>query len=85
MTNSGPKSNFQVNDQEWAKELELSVESYTDSLMNKIYEGDAEEVLETESGEPFCGCNRCFWRETLVYLVPRLLQGHEKGKVVLNK
>jgi hypothetical protein len=74
---------FTVNDQDWAHELEKGVEDYTDMLMDAIYEGSEEEITETISGELFCGCAPCFWREALFYLVPRLLEGYESGKVEL--
>lgn len=75
--------NFRVIDQAWAHELEKGVEHYTDMLFDAIYEGESDEVSETISGEIFCGCAPCFWRETLFYLVPRLLEGYEAGKVEL--
>jgi hypothetical protein len=74
---------FTVNDQDWAQTLEKGVEDYTDMLMDAVYEGTDDEISETISGEPFCGCAQCFWRETLFYLVPRLLEGYEEGKVEL--
>ena len=77
---------FFINDQEWAEELERGVEAYTDMLFEAIYPmGDGEEITETISGEPFCGCNRCFWRETLFYIVPKLLRGYEEGKIQLEE
>ena len=74
---------FVVNDEGWAQVLEKGVEDYTDMLMDAVYEGTEDEITETISGEPFCGCSQCFWRETLFYLVPRLLEGYESGKVEL--
>ena len=76
---------FEVVDQEWAEELERGVEDYTDMLYEAIYEGTEEEIGETLSGEPFCGCNRCFWRETLFFIVPKLLKGYEEGKIELEE
>jgi len=78
-------SGFEVIDQQWAEELERGVEAYTDMLFEAIYEGTEEEITETVSGEPFCGCNRCFWRETLFYIVPKLLRGYEEGKIQLEE
>ena len=75
---------FTVNDQDWAHKLEKGVEDYTDMLMDAIYEGSEEEITETISGELFCGCAPCFWREALFYLVPRLLEGYNEGKVELE-
>ena len=76
---------FEIVDQEWAEELERGVEAYTDMLFEAIYEGTEEEITETLSGEPFCGCNRCFWRETLFFIVPKLLNGYEEGKIELEE
>ena len=73
---------FELHDQDWAVGIERGVEEYTDSLFEAIWEGD-DEVPETLSGELFCGCSQCFWREALFYLVPRLLEGYEEGKVEL--
>ena len=78
-------SGFVVNDPEWAEELERGVEIYTDMLFEAIFEGSEEEINETVSGEPFCGCNRCFWRETLFDVVPKLLKGYEEGKIELEE
>jgi hypothetical protein len=77
---------FVVNDQAWAHDLEKGVESYTDMLLEALWDGNDEDVPETEtlSGESFCGCSECFWRETLFYLVPRLLKGYEEGKIELE-
>jgi hypothetical protein len=76
---------FEIVDQQWAEDLERGVEAYTDMLFEAIYEGTEEEISETVSGEPFCGCNRCFWRETLFYIVPKLLKGYEEGKIELEE
>jgi len=75
---------FIVNDQAWAHDLEKGVEDYTDMLFEAIWEGDEEVIPETLSGELFCGCSPCFWRETLFYIVPRLLEGYENGKIELE-
>lgn len=75
---------FSINDQSWAEELERGVEAYTDMLFEAVYEGTEDEITETLSGEPFCGCSRCFWRETLFYVVPKLLKGYEEGKIELE-
>ena len=75
---------FSINDLEWSTELEKGVETYTDMLFEAVWEGEEEEVPETLSGEPFCGCSTCFWREALFYLVPRLLEGYNEGKIELE-
>jgi hypothetical protein len=75
---------FKVNDQAWAHDLEKGVEDYTDMLFEALWEGHEDEISETLSGEPFCGCSPCFWRETLFYVVPRLIVGYENGKIELE-
>ena len=76
---------FVLNDQEWGHQLEVGVEAYTDMLFEAVWSTDEEEVSETLSGQPFCGCSQCFWRETLFYLVPKIIKGYEEGKVTLEK
>jgi hypothetical protein len=75
---------FNVIDQDWSHDLEKGVEDYTDMLFEAVWEGSEDEVPETLSGEPFCGCSTCFWREALFFLVPRLLRGYEEGKIELE-
>jgi hypothetical protein len=76
---------FSVNDQAWAQELETGVEAYTDMLFEAVWDAHEDAVNETLSGEPFCGCGPCFWRETLFFLVPRLIEGYEEGKIELEE
>ena len=75
-------NDFRVADVDWAREVELGVTEYTDTLFESVWEGD--EDAETLSGEAFCGCSTCFWREALFYLVPRIIDGYEKGKLVVD-
>lgn len=75
---------FTVNDQEWAQELEKGVETYTDMLFEAVWDGE-DSVDETLSKEPFCGCSNCFWRETLFFLVPKIIKGYEEGKIELEE
>lgn len=75
---------FNVNDQEWAHDLEKGVEDYTDMLFEAVWDANDAEIVETLSGEPFCGCSPCFWRETLFYIVPKIIEGYENGKIELE-
>lgn len=75
---------FSVEDQSWAHELEKGVEAYTDMLFEAIWEGEEESIPETLSEELFCGCSNCFWRETLFFLVPRIIEGYKEGKITLE-
>ena len=74
---------FVVNDEGWAQDLERGVESYTDMLFEAVWSEEEGEVTETLSGQPFCGCSQCFWRETLFFVVPKIIKGFEEGKVEL--
>ena len=76
---------FAINDQDWAHELEKGVEDYTDMLFEAVWDGTEDEIEETLSGQPFCGCSSCFWRETLFFLVPKLIRGYEDGKIELEE
>ena len=75
---------FSVNDEDWAQQLEEGVEGYTDMLFEAVWEGTEDVIPETLSGEPFCGCSTCFWREALFFLVPKLIEGYEEGKIELE-
>lgn len=75
---------FHVTDQAWAHDLEKGVEEYTDMLFDASM-AEEEVLSETLSNELFCGCSSCFWRETLFYLVPRIIEGYEQGKIEIEK
>ena len=76
---------FVVNDEAWAHALEKGVEDYTDMLFEAVWDGTEDQITETLSGEPFCGCSACFWREALFFLVPKLIRGYEDGKIELEE
>ena len=78
------KREFIVNDEEWAQILEKGVEDYTDMLFEAVWDGSEDSIEETLSSEPFCGCSACFWRETLFFLVPKIIKGYEEGKIELE-
>ena len=78
------KKEFTVNDQDWAHELEKGVETYTDMLFEAMWETSEEGISETLSGELFCGCGTCLWREAMTYITPKLLKGFEEGKIELE-
>jgi hypothetical protein len=76
---------FYINDQEWAVDLERSYDEYVMGL--DIFLAPEEELdtdlPDTISGQPFCGCNNCYSREQLFFLVPRIIRGYKEGKVTL--
>lgn len=75
---------FVINDQAWAHELETGVEGYTDMLLEALWDSGSDSIDATISGEIFCGCSPCFWRETLFFLIPRIIRGYEEGKIELE-
>ena len=62
--------------------MEQGYMMHMENLFTQIMEGTEDggtEVLDTESGEPFCGCEICEVRETLAYLVPRVVGLYRDG------
>lgn len=74
--------NFEILDERWAEEVQAGLSEYIDNL---IYGIEDEDQLPTESGELFCGCDVCYWREILVYTTARILEGQDQGKISLIK
>ena len=77
---------FTINDPEWAEKFQKEAEEYMDNLYDQLWEGvegDVEAEIKTHSGDPFCGCNACHWREVLVFVVPRVLLASQEGKISL--
>lgn len=72
---------YEIKDRKWAADLQEGLENYIMGLFDE--EDDNGEPLETESGEPFCGCNTCEYREVLAYVVPRVLMAEKENKVGL--
>lgn len=84
------KQEFFIEDQDWSKQLEDDYEEYIWSCESHIdYDPDDERLdIEPEptlSGEPFCGCNTCYTREQLFFLVPRIIKAYKEGKITLNE
>lgn len=62
--------------------VEQGFHAYMDQLMTEVMEGYGEEgPMDTESGFPFCGCDTCVVRETMSYLMPRVLDLYEQGLI----
>jgi hypothetical protein len=72
---------YEITDELWAKNMEQGVMQYTDALYNAVYD-DEDQSPDTLSGILFCGCDTCFWREALTYLVPVIIDGYKSGKLV---
>lgn len=83
-------NDFSIVDFEWSQELENEFTEYIsncESLIDaEFYVGTDLEVdteFQTLSGQPFCGCETCYVREQLWFLVPRIIDGYKKGKVIV--
>ena len=74
-------STFYINDPEWAQTLQRDVDEYMMRLQDSIDEDDPE--FESLSGIPYCGCTDCYWREVLVFISPKIMQGQNEKKIEL--
>jgi hypothetical protein len=78
-------SDIWFTDHKWAQEIESGVLNYLEALINQDDDYndsvEPEHPVETESGQPFCHCETCFWREALTYLIPRIIDGYQRGIV----
>lgn len=69
-----------IKDEAWAVELSKGIEEHMETLTDALYDNDGTDIL-TDWGTIFCGCWDCFWREALMYLVPRIIHANREGKV----
>ncbi len=76
-----------IQDREWASELQIDLQEYIMRLYDSV---DAEEGtreyewgIETASGLPFCGCDVCQGREILSFLSGQIIEGYRAGKIGL--
>ena len=70
-------SNYLHNDPAWAEALETSLSEYIADCYDSVYDDD--EDFETISGQPFCGCSTCDSRETIMFLIPRIIYAYKEG------
>lgn len=71
-----------INDQAWAQQLEREYEAYLAQCEEQVDWVDGEpEIVDTLSGEVFCGCSPCYIREQLFFLIPWIIKGYLDGKV----
>jgi hypothetical protein len=80
------KQEWYFEDSEWAKKLTDEYEEYMWDM--ELHIADVPEELdiplvEPLSGEPFDGCQDCYTREQLFFLVPRIIRGYKEGKLFL--
>ena len=82
---------FSIVDFHWSQDLEneytqymANCESTIDAEYYKDTELEIENDFETLSGQPFCGCDVCYIREQLFFLIPRIVEAYKTGKIVVN-
>lgn len=64
----------------------IALEDGLSAYLMRLYESIDDESVDptTLSGLPFCGCDVCQTRETLVYLVPSILLIQRAGEAGLK-
>lgn len=75
-----------IEDYEWEPtdmgSVEVGFHDYMDRLMFEVMEGYGEEgPSDTESGFPFCGCDTCVVRESMAFLMPRIIDLYDQGLI----
>jgi hypothetical protein len=73
-------TNFQINDTEWASALQQDTDEYMMVLQDSI---DEDADVDTLSGQPYCGCSDCYWREFFSFVAPKIMQAQLDGKIEL--
>jgi hypothetical protein len=74
-----------IHDVPWTQQLEKDYEDYIDACTETLYDEDDSVEFKTISGEPFCGCSTCYTREQLVFLIPRISEGLNEGKISIEE
>lgn len=74
--------NFQIEDLDWARELEEAYDEYQWAC-ESVIDGEEPDDFTTITGEPFCGCNTCYSREQISFLAPRIIKAYLEGKITL--
>lgn len=74
---------FSITDEQWAKDVQTGVGTYMDALTETLIDDEAPDQ-PTLSGDLYCGCDVCYWREALCHLIPVIIDGYRSGKIVLD-
>jgi hypothetical protein len=75
---------FVIENVEWSKALEEEYQEYMWQCESTI-DGEEEDGFTPLSGEPFCGCDTCYTREQLFFLVPKIIRAYKEGDVTLTE
>ena len=87
------KMKYVHNDVDWMIGIERGLSEYLDNLWEAFDNDDyydneeSAQVMDNVSltGVYFCGCDDCVKRETIAYLLPRLVDGFKAGKLEDNE
>jgi hypothetical protein len=74
---------FIIENVKWSKALEEEFQEYMWQCESTI-DGEEEDGFVPLSGEPFCGCDTCYTREQLFFLVPRIIKGYKNNDITLT-
>lgn len=77
-----------IHDYEWDEkplaDIETDLVFYFDDLFDAVADGKNVDEFVTESGDHFCGCETCYTRETLAFLIPRIIDAWELKQIRLQ-
>jgi hypothetical protein len=77
-------NSFQINDHEWAENVQRELDEYINALQSWYVYGEEEgEEPEPISGLPYCGCETCYWREVLAFVSPRIMNAQNSKQIEL--
>jgi hypothetical protein len=74
------EESFVINDVIWASEFQKHLDEYMMVVQESV---DSEDDVETISGQPYCGCMDCYWREVLFFTAPRIMRAQLEKKIEL--
>jgi hypothetical protein len=67
-------------DEEWGDRLQREHDEYIDLLEGAL---EDEEDAETITGQPFCGCETCYRRESWTYIILHALHAYRAEELRL--
>jgi len=74
------EESFVINDPAWASQFQKDLDEYMMVVQDSV---DSDEDVETLSGQPYCGCMDCYWREVLTFASPRIMRAQLEKKIEL--
>jgi hypothetical protein len=72
-----------VFDEAWGVDFEVRMVEYMNSLYFSL-DAPIDVEVETISGEIFCGCETCDFRERYLMATKLIIEGYQAGKVRLE-